>query len=101
MIHDKSAIAMDDHVASQDKDGDDDDDDGPRHRYYGSDKILGQLYRAVEEQKIWAEDIRLTVTAGGPPFWDQLLTALKERVSNIGSVEWQHRSQEAHGILHA
>ncbi|KAK4031981.1 RNA dependent RNA polymerase-domain-containing protein [Parachaetomium inaequale] len=100
-IHDKSAIALDEHVASQDRDYDDDDQDGPRHRYYASDKILGQLYRAVEERKIWAEDIRLTVNAGGPSFWDQLLIALKERVGNIDPIEWQHRSQEAYGILHA
>ncbi|KAK4149994.1 RNA dependent RNA polymerase-domain-containing protein [Chaetomidium leptoderma] len=100
-IYDKSAIAMDEHIAPRDNEDDEDNDEGPRHRYYASDKILGQLYRAVDEQNIWAHDIRMATKTGGPSFWDQLLMALKERVSTIGPVEWEHRSDEAHSIRHA
>jgi hypothetical protein len=100
-IHDKSAIDMEDYVVPQGDDEDDDDDAGPRHRYYKSDKILGQLYRAVEEQKIWAEDIRMTVQTGNLSFWGDLLSSLKVRVAGIGPVEWRHRLDEAHRILHA
>ncbi|KAK3298117.1 RNA dependent RNA polymerase-domain-containing protein [Chaetomium fimeti] len=100
-IYDKSAIAMEDYVAPQANEDEDDDDAGPRHRYYGSDKILGQLYRAVDERKIWTEDIRMTVESGRSSFWDELLAALRVRVGGIGPVEWRHRSDEAHGILHA
>lgn len=101
-IHDKAVIAMDEHVAApQGNEDDEDSEDGPRHRYYASDKILGQLYRAVDEQNIWTHDIRMTVAASGPSFWDQLLTGLEGRVGAIGRVEWQHRSAEAHRIRHA
>ncbi|KAH6851365.1 RNA dependent RNA polymerase-domain-containing protein [Chaetomium sp. MPI-CAGE-AT-0009] len=100
-IYNRSDIAMDEYVAPQSNEDDDDDDAGPRHRYYGSEKILGHLYRAVEEQKIWAEDIRMTVETGRSSFWDELLAALKIRVGNIGPVEWRHRSEEARRLLHA
>ncbi|EAQ87066.1 hypothetical protein CHGG_08319 [Chaetomium globosum CBS 148.51] len=99
-IHDKSAIDMEEHFAPR-GDDDDDDDSGPRHQYYRSDKILGQLYRAVEEQKIWAEDIKRIVQPGNLPFWSELLACLKSRVARIGPVEWSHRSDEAHRILRA
>lgn len=99
-IHEKSDIDMEDYNVPPGYDDDDDDDAGPRHRYYKSDKILGQLYRAVEEQKIWAEDIRMTVQAGHSSFWDELLASLEVRVAGIGPVEWRHRLDEAHGILH-
>lgn len=92
---------MDQYVAHQDNGDDEEGEDGPRHQYYRSEKILGQLYRAVDEGKVWAEDIRMTIAPGGPSFWDQLLTRLNQRVRAIGPVEWQHRSAEAHRIRHA
>ncbi|KAK4233862.1 RNA dependent RNA polymerase-domain-containing protein [Achaetomium macrosporum] len=101
-IYNRSDIEMmGQHVADQNGEDDEDNKEGPRYRYYRSDKILGQLYRAVDEQKIWAEDIRMVVQAGGSSFWDQLLEALDQRVSAIGPVEWQHRSAEAHRIRYA
>jgi len=100
-IHDKSAITMDEGLAPKDDEDEEDDEGGPRHRFYASDKILGKLYRAVDEQKIWAEDIRMSVMAKGPSVWDELLTALTERVRAIGPLEWHHRLEQAHGIRHA
>ncbi|KAK4095967.1 RdRP-domain-containing protein [Parathielavia hyrcaniae] len=100
-IHDRSAIELDAYTAPQSND-DDEDEDRPQHRYYRSDKILGRLYRAVDEHEIWTGDIRMVIASGdGPSFWDQFLTAVKERVSAIGPVEWQHRADEAHRIRHA
>jgi hypothetical protein len=101
VIHDKSAITMGQYDATQENEDDDDDESGRRHRFYRSNKILGHLYRAVEEEKIWAEDIRVAVATKSPSFWDQLLAAIKQRVSAIGPVEWEHRSAEAHRIRHA
>ena len=97
-IHDRSEIETDEHRKDEDEE---DGEGGPRYRHYRSDKILGQLYRAVDEQNIWAQDIRRTVMTGGPSFWDQLLARLKERVSTIAPVEWQHCSEEANRIHHA
>ena len=73
----------------------DDEDDKPRYKYYRSDKILGKLYRAVDEKQIWTKDIRLEVQSGGPSFWDELRTALLRRIPAIGQVRWEHRVEEA------
>lgn len=100
IIRDKSTISLHEHSVPRDLE-DEDDEEGPQHRYYESDKILGRLYRAVDEQKIWSEDIRMKIKAGSSSFWDQLQTALARRVSDIGPIRWQHRSDQARGILHA
>lgn len=93
---------MEEDLIHSGSDDDDDDDVGPRkYRYYRSGKTLGLLYRAVDENKIWAEDIRMKIAEGGPPFWDKFLARLDERVSAIGPVEWQHRVPEAQRIRYA
>ena len=92
---------MDQYVAHQGGEDDEDNEEGPRHRYYRSDKILGQLYRAVDERRIWAEDIRMATDTQGPSFWDQLITSLDQRVRGIGPVQWQHHSAEAQRIRYA
>ncbi|KAK3314501.1 RNA dependent RNA polymerase-domain-containing protein [Apodospora peruviana] len=102
-IHNKSVIEMDQHVERDegDDEDDEDDEDGPRHRYYASERLLGKLYRAIDEQKIWDQDVRKTLPQGGASFWDLLITAFRERVSTIGPIEWQHRSDEARRLCHA
>ncbi len=100
-IFDKSAISLDEHSLPQGDEDDEGNEEGPRFRYYQSEKILGQLYRAVDEQNIWAQDIKMTVhMARGPPFWDQLLAALEERASTLGPIEWRNRVSEARIIQH-
>ncbi len=100
-IHKKSEISMDEHVVQKDED-EESGEGGPRYRYYESEKILGQLYRAVDEKNIWTQDIKTTATkTGAPGFWDQMVAALTERVSDIGPIEWQHRSDQAKGIRDA
>src|SRR3954451_13977565 len=42
-------------VPERDPDNADDEDDFTRYRYYESDKILGKLYRAIDERKIFSE----------------------------------------------
>ncbi|GAB1313705.1 RNA-dependent RNA polymerase [Madurella fahalii] len=101
-IHDKTnAIEMDEYTVRQDDDDDEDNEEGPRHKYYRSDRILGQLYRGVDEEKIWAKDIKMKTSPKGPSFWDQLVAGIERRVSAIGPIEWQHRSAEAQRIRHA
>lgn len=48
------------HIAEdEDKEHDDGDDMGmAKHRYYESKRILGKLYRNVDESNIWQQDIR-------------------------------------------
>lgn len=98
-IYKKTDIELDSYVPQQDED--EEDEDGPRHRYYFSDRVLGKLYRAVDEERIWNEDIRQVLPRGGASFWDELITRFQERVKSIGEIEWGHRSDEAHRLRHA
>jgi len=79
---------------------DDEDEDQPRHKYYASNKILGVLYRGVDEQRVWAEDIRGALPTGGASVWQQLLRGFDRQVLSVspGGVKWRRRSEEARGI---
>ncbi|KAM7199773.1 RNA-dependent RNA polymerase 1 [Naviculisporaceae sp. PSN 640] len=99
-VHNKSDIELDSYILPDDND--EDDEDGPRHRYYFSDRVLGKLYRAVDEERIWNEDIRQVLPRGGASFWDQLITRFQERIKSLGyQIDWHHRSEEAHRLRHA
>ncbi|RGP68784.1 hypothetical protein FLONG3_8047 [Fusarium longipes] len=64
--------------------------------YYQSDKILGRLYRNVDEKKIWDEDIHRSINTTGPSVWDQLLTiAQKEVIEYKLDIDWTRKSEEA------
>ena len=80
---------------------DDDDDSGPRYQYYKSEKLLGHLYRAVDERKIWAEDIHIKLSTGGPSFWDEFLLHITERCNKLGCSGWNERMEEARRIRSA
>jgi hypothetical protein len=82
----------------------DDDEEGPNHIYYKSEKLLGVLYRAIDERKIWAENIRRNNAQydNSSGFWETLVLAVKARVSEyFGDLEWSHRWAQAERIRHA
>ncbi|KAK2938336.1 RNA-dependent RNA polymerase, eukaryotic-type [Fusarium oxysporum f. sp. vasinfectum] len=83
----------------RDDDEDDNADDGMaryKAKYYESDKILGRLYRNVDEKKIWDEDIHRIINTAGPSVWDQLLTVVESEVNKYKlDVDWTRRSDEA------
>lgn len=83
------------------KENDDDEDDQPRHGFYRSEKVLGKLYRAVDENKIWTTDIKRQFPSGGPTFWEELKAAMVKRIRSIGRVNWQARLDDAHRIYEA
>jgi hypothetical protein len=91
-------ITFDELLGSLINDDDDDDDTRPFHQYYKSEKLLGRLYRAIDERQIWRDDIRRTMTTGGPPVWEQLQIYVQEQCEKIGGVEWQAALHEARGI---
>lgn len=97
-IHDKSEIDLEKHI-HQDVDPDDE-DAGPRHKYYKSNKLLGTLYRAVDERRIWFEEIKTAApTRGdGETFWDEFLASVDETCSDIGPTNWERRTAEARRI---
>ncbi|KAM7201330.1 RNA-dependent RNA polymerase 1 [Rhypophila sp. PSN 637] len=98
VIHEKGVIEMESYI-HQDND-DEEDEGGPSHRYYYSDRVLGKLYRAVDEEKIWNEDVRRVLPPGGASFWDQLITGFQKRIKTVGKVDWRHRSEEARRLRH-
>ncbi|KAL4925196.1 RNA dependent RNA polymerase [Aspergillus undulatus] len=74
----------------------DDDDTGPVHKYYRSEKILGRLYRAIDEHKIWSEEIRSTVAPHPKTVWRKLVDSLTARCITFGaSVNWQGHVETA------
>jgi hypothetical protein len=88
-IHDKWELLFnrDDEASS---DADDDDDARLCYKYYRSDRILGKLYRAVDEEKIWHEDVR-RVPTGGSSFWDDFLNMVNNRIAALrvaAEVDW-------------
>lgn len=96
-IHDRSKVALDDDVPNQT--GNDDGDEGPQFRYYKSERIIGQLFRAVDEHEIWHEAIRRNVPKrGGPSFWHGFFGRLVERASALGNPKWRRRLREAEMI---
>lgn len=70
-----------DHIAELEEDDDDEDGlGGATLKYYPSEKILGHLYRNVDEKKIWDEDIHRDINMSGPSVWDQLLGLVESKI---------------------
>jgi len=46
-------ISFDEAIPSNRNTGDDDDEDSTGYRYYRSDKLLGKLFDAIDEQEIF------------------------------------------------
>ncbi|KAK4159742.1 RNA-dependent RNA polymerase 1 [Cladorrhinum sp. PSN259] len=101
-IHSRSQVTLDEYIADESIEDDDEADQGPRYRYYKSDRIIGQLFRAVDERKIWHESIRMTIPIGGPSFWQEFLQSItRDRVFALGEVNWRQRIRDAEMIRHA
>jgi hypothetical protein len=82
----------------------DDEGDGPKMNYYESPKILGTLYRNVDEHRIWREDV--DVRPAGPErdretlgrvVWDQLLKAAGAEIARYppGTVQFETKMKMA------
>ncbi|KAL7623670.1 hypothetical protein AAE478_005222 [Parahypoxylon ruwenzoriense] len=93
-IVDRTEIVFEAPIAADD----DDDESGPRFGYYNSDKILGRLYRAIDEKKIWQKDIRSRVNSSGMSVWDRLLRHIERRCEELGGVNWKPALDEANRI---
>lgn len=88
------------HVGDPDSDEDDEDGMGMnRQRYYKSRKILGELYRGVDEKKIWGKDVQRPIDQRGPSVWDSLhkhvRAALKDEGYGPADIDYTRRINEA------
>lgn len=81
---DKSQIELDEYIIEEAEDEEEDQFNRQRHVFYRSEKLLGYLFRAIDEQRIWQEDIRTQVPAtGGSSFWDDFLNATRPHYEAI------------------
>jgi len=94
-IQDKSEIEMDQFTVQGEEEGDD--AEGPRHRFYKSEKILGKLYRRVDEQQIWAKDVKWSRRGQDRDFWNRLKTGLQSSASSVGVayLDWWGKRADA------
>ncbi|KAK2043345.1 RNA dependent RNA polymerase [Colletotrichum somersetense] len=79
---------------------DDEDAQGPNHKYYKSEKVLGELYRNVNEKQIWDEDISRVVSKAGPSVWDQFLGLMERKIEEYGKgrISWETKREQAQSL---
>lgn len=80
---------------------DEDDNTGPQYQYYKSDRILGKLYRAIDERRIWNDEVKVRAVRHAASVWDSLLLYVEDKCEELGGVDWRPALQEAHGIRQA
>ncbi|PKS05598.1 hypothetical protein jhhlp_008116 [Lomentospora prolificans] len=61
----------------------DEEEAAPNYLYYKSEKILGKLYRNVDEKKVWA-GLHRPPLSGGPSVWDQLIGVVEKEIIDLG-----------------
>lgn len=95
----KADIVFDEQYLLQEE-GNDDEGAAPTFRYYESDKILGHLYRAIDEKKIWDENVRIGhKNTDGPGVWASFLDKVLEQCKDrIGSIDWKSQLDQARHI---
>lgn len=83
-VVDKSEIELDQYILEEAEDEEEDQYNRQRHIFYKSEKLLGYLFREIDEQRIWLEDIRSRLPATeGSSFWDDFITATRPRYEAI------------------
>lgn len=73
---------------------DDDEDIGPQFQYYKSEKLLGYLFRAVDEKKIWHEAVQTSVERHPRKMWKILEEQVKTH-AKIYELKWKHLREKA------
>lgn len=99
-IQNQSDIEINDYLHD---DGDDEYSDGPRYQYYQSQKLLGVLFRGVDERKIWDDEVKQKVASSdGKAFWETLIAEFQKLASiSVGPIDWESRTDEVKRIRHA
>ncbi|KAL1890229.1 hypothetical protein Sste5346_008383 [Sporothrix stenoceras] len=80
--------------------------DAPSYKYYRSTKTLGTLYRAIDERKIWEDDVRRGTDpddGDDPMFYDAFLEWATQECELLGctTTNWQRCTDEAFRIRSA
>ena len=99
-IESRSGIAFE-LLPKQDADYADDDDDFVKYRYYKSEKVLGQLYRGIDERAIFAEIQQrsreyTTSNMHRPDIIHRVWSYVQE---NCRLFEWEHQKPWARDVM--
>lgn len=94
----RSEISFDSPLLLVTNEDDEDDNTGPNYGYYKSEKILGKLFRAIDEKRIWRDDIRDPAAEAAGPIWKELLAYIAEDCDDLGDIDPQSAAEEALGI---
>lgn len=98
-LHDLDSIGFLDHPDTKE----DEEEAAPEFKYYKSEKVLGKLYRRVDEKDIWSSVHRL-VPKDAPSIWKQLLGVVEAEITELGLrglVRREERMEEAREIKRA
>jgi hypothetical protein len=94
----EGGISFDAPVFEDPTEVEDEDDEFSTYRYYKSDKVLGKLYRAIDEREVFAQ-IQLRADAEGTarrsPIIDEVWKYVQKRVVGI---QWEYLLDEAADI---
>ena len=71
----------------------DDEDDGPNYKYYRSERLLGRLFRAVDEKKIWEEEIRRQLPEDQGSIWDQFRGLIRAKIASLNIANFDFDGQ--------
>ncbi len=95
-IHSRADIESDQFLEEEDND-ETHELDPPGFKYYLSKKVLGVLYRAVDEHKIWKDTIQQPPSKDGTglSFYGAFLNWATDECNALGVYRWQHRTEEA------
>lgn len=95
---DRSEISFDSPLLLVTNEDDEDDNTGPNYGYYKSDKVLGKLFRAIDERRIWRDDIRDPAAEKAGPIWEVLVGYVIDECGDLGGVDIISAREEALGI---
>lgn len=97
-IQDRSTIVFDAPNAPVADEDDDDTISAPSFQYYYSEKILGRLYREIDEKKIWFENIKIPYQKPGTVWYTLLDYIVSECKATVGDLDWKSWMPEARDI---
>lgn len=88
-------------VASKLEDEDEDDNTGPNYLYYRSTSINGVLFDAIDEKKIWYQNVKDMGPVDDDVWSDYLTHTIRECDTKLGGIIWEHLRDDAFNIRHA
>ncbi|KAE8313996.1 RNA dependent RNA polymerase-domain-containing protein [Aspergillus transmontanensis] len=97
-LYNKSKIGLEQHVSRANYDDDDDADVEEPYRYYKSEKILGKLYRAIDEQSIWRKHVLSESETDEGFFWNSVMDDCLRRCKSLPRTPREEHLDEAKRI---